>query len=103
MRYETLIAGYKNVVNTIYSPKQYYERITGFLRNYKPALGGERFRLTYLAVLLKSIVVLGIMEKGRSYYWKLFFGTLMRRPRLFPTAIALSIYGFHFRKVFNVL
>ena len=32
MNYETLIDGYKNILNTIYSPKQYYERIKTFKR-----------------------------------------------------------------------
>jgi len=25
--------------------------------------------------------------------------TLLRRPRLFPLAVTLSIYGYHFRRV----
>jgi radical SAM superfamily enzyme YgiQ (UPF0313 family) len=103
MRYDTLISGYKRIVSTIYSPKQYYERVAAFLKDYRPAWGGERFQFTYLVAFLKSMVILGIIEKGRSYYWKLFFGTLIRRPRLFPTAIAMAIYGFHFRKVFDVV
>ncbi len=103
MSYDTLVSGYKKIVNTIYSPKQYYERIAAFLKNYRPVLGGQRIQLTYVAAFLKSMIVLGMLEKGRTYYWKLFFGTLLRRPRLFPTAIAMAIYGFHFRKVFRVL
>jgi len=36
MNYETLINGYKNILDTIYSPKQYYERVKIFLKEYKP-------------------------------------------------------------------
>ena len=36
MEYETLIRGYKNVVKTIYSPNQYYQRIKTFLKEYQP-------------------------------------------------------------------
>ncbi len=46
-------------------------------------------------------VRLGIIGKERYQYWKLFFWSLFRRPRLFPLAITLAIYGFHFRKVFR--
>jgi hypothetical protein len=49
----------------------------------------------------KSAVRLGIIGKERYQYWKLFFWSLFRRPRLFPLAITLAIYGFHFRKVFR--
>jgi len=46
-------------------------------------------------------MILGIMEKGRRYYWKLFFWTLLTRPKMFPMAITLAIYGHHFRKYFG--
>ena len=32
-------------------------------------------------------------------HWKLFFSTLLKRPKLFPLSIILAVYGFHFRKV----
>ncbi|MDP2968887.1 MAG: DUF4070 domain-containing protein [Deltaproteobacteria bacterium] len=38
------------------------------------------------------------MGRGRVYYWKLFLWALARRPRAFPLAITLAIYGHHFRK-----
>lgn len=49
--------------------------------------------------LPKSILRLGIIGKERFQYWRLFFWTLFHRPRLFPLAITLSIYGFHFRRM----
>jgi hypothetical protein len=42
---------------------------------------------------------LGIRGVERAHYWRLFFWTLFRRPRLFPVAMTLAIYGFHFRQV----
>jgi hypothetical protein len=41
----------------------------------------------------------GIRGIERVQYWRLFFWTLFRRPRLFPLAITFAIYGFHFRRV----
>jgi len=102
MDYQTLIEGYKKIVNTIYSPKQYYERVKRFLKEYK--LMQKRtfhFHISDLEPLFKSILFLGIMGKERFHYWKLFFWSLFRRPRLFPLAITFAIYGFHFRKVFE--
>ncbi|NLG84319.1 MAG: DUF4070 domain-containing protein, partial [Firmicutes bacterium] len=33
------------------------------------------------------------------HYWKLFWWTLVRRPRALPLAITLAVYGYHFRKI----
>jgi hypothetical protein len=46
------------------------------------------------------MVRLGVIGRERFQYWKLFFWSLFRRPRLLPHAITLSIYGHHFRRVF---
>jgi len=101
MSHETLINGYKNILNTIYSPKQYYERIKTFLKEYRPAQRKRlpKLQLYQLTAFIKSMWVLGIKERGRKYYWRFFVSTLLKRPRAFPLSISLAIYGYHFRKV----
>jgi radical SAM superfamily enzyme YgiQ (UPF0313 family) len=104
MDYDLLINGYKKVLSTLYSPKHYYQRVRTFLRAYVPHKEKKmpfRFRPNYLTAFFRSIVVLGIIGKERFYYWRLLFWTLFTRPRLLPQAVTLSIYGFHFRKVFE--
>lgn len=99
---EALIEGYKNILQHIYSPKQYYARVKELLKNYKqPRMGIYNFKFNRLMALYKSMLLLGVFGKERYQYWKLFIWTLIRHPRLFPLAITLSIYGFHFRKVFE--
>jgi len=97
---ETLADGYRNILNSIYSPKPYYERIKTFLKEYKPK-GKKKVSINphYIMALIKSMWVLGIKEKGRVYYWKLFVWTLTKQPKSFPLSIAFAIQGFHFRKV----
>jgi len=100
MDYETLINGYKQILNTIYSPKQYYARVKILLKEYKPrGKGWGKIEINHLEALIKSMWFLGIKEKGRRYFWELFVSTLLRRPRSFPLSISLAVYGFHFRKV----
>lgn len=107
MNYEILISGYKRIIDGIYSPKPYYERAKGFLKDYKPLqrlhfhFGYIRFHFAYPGAFFKSIWFLGIKDKARAYYWKFFLWSLFRRPRLFPLAITYAIYGFHFRNVFK--
>ncbi|HER09703.1 MAG TPA: DUF4070 domain-containing protein, partial [Bacteroides sp.] len=55
-----------------------------------------------ILALFRSVFRIGLFSKGRFYYWKLFFWSLFRRPRLFPMAITYSIFGYHFRKVFGI-
>ncbi len=101
MNYKTLINGYRQILNTIYSPKQYYERVRIFLKEYKPQKRNRlsQLRFYHIEALIKTMWVLGIREKGRRYYWKFFISTLVKRPQFFPLSITLTIFGFHFRKV----
>jgi len=101
MNRETLINGYKHILNTIYSPKQYYERVRTFQEEYKPPKRKGRTQLQFYHIrgFIKSIWILGVKEEGRRYYWKLFLSTLFKRPRTFPLSMSLAVYGFHFRKV----
>jgi hypothetical protein len=41
---------------------------------------------------------IGIVEKGKFYYWMLIFWAL-KNPRCLMLAVRLSIYGVHFRKM----
>jgi len=100
MNRETLINGYKLILHTIYSPKQYYERIWTFLDEYKPrAIGYGRIQLYHIEALIKSMWLFGVWQKGRFYYWRVFAGTILKHPKLFPTYITMTVYGYHFRKV----
>jgi len=102
MNYDILISGYKKILNTVYSPKYYYKRVKTFLREYMPPQKKMfRFNMKYFCALFKSMFILGILGKERFHYWRLFFWTMFRRPKLFPMAITFSIYGLHFRKVFE--
>ncbi|MFQ6122588.1 MAG: B12-binding domain-containing radical SAM protein [Dehalococcoidales bacterium] len=101
MNYETLINGYKHVLNTIYSPKDFYERVKTFLREYHRPRRKRRARIRFYQIraFIRSIWVLGVKERGRRYYWKLFISTLLKYPRTFSLSMSLAVYGYHFRKV----
>jgi len=100
MNYEALIIGYKHILDTIYSPKHYCERIKTFLKEYKPRRKRRgKLEFCYVRAFLKSVWILGIREKGRRYYWKLLTSTLLRHPRSFALSVTFAIQAFHFRKV----
>ncbi len=100
MNYETLVDGYKHVLDTIYAPRQYYERVRTFLKEYKPPkVRVSHLQFHHIEGFIKSVWFLGLKEKGRRYYWKLIISTLLKHPRAFPLSVSLSVFGFHFRKV----
>jgi radical SAM superfamily enzyme YgiQ (UPF0313 family) len=102
MDYEILIKGYKKILSRIYSPEPYYRRVREFLREYRPSQRKAfRFNFSYVGAFFKTILFLGIIERERVYYWKLFLWSLFRRPQLFHLALTFAIYGFHFRKIFG--
>jgi radical SAM superfamily enzyme YgiQ (UPF0313 family) len=102
MNMKTLLTGYRQIVNTIYAPKQYYQRIVNFLTEYCPPKNGNgHFTFAHLAAFFKANLRLGIIGRERVQYWKLFFWSLTRKPAVFSLAVSLSIYGYHFRRVFE--
>lgn len=104
MNSHELITGYKKIIHDIYTTKLYYKRIRRLLLNYKPWYNKPAtINFVALSAFFKSIFIIGVLNKGRSDYWKLLIWTLFRRPALVADAKTFSIYGYHFRKVFGLL
>lgn len=100
MNHKMLTEGYKNIIKTIYSQKEYYNRVKTFLKEYRlPSPKTVRVTLRDIQALFKSLWILGILEKGKRFFWKLLLFSLFRHPKKFPITITLAIYGFHFRRV----
>lgn len=102
MDMNTLLKGYKKVIDGIYSCEPYYKRVKTFLLEYryiprKPA----RLTFSHIGAFFKSILFLGVIGKERKHFWNLMFWTMFKHPRLFPLAMMLAIYGAHFRRVFE--
>ena len=103
MKLDVLVNGYKQILHTIYSPKQYYERIQTFFKEYQPnsKVSSRKLKVHHITGLIKSALVLGIKDRARMHYWRLVFSTLLKYPRLLGLSITLAAQGFHFRKVYE--
>jgi len=100
MNPDTLITGYKRVLNSIFSPENYYSRIKVHLTEYRKSSKSPALPLSVqFRALSRVIWKLGIQEKGKHHFWKFFIWTTLRRPKMLPEAISMSIYGFHYRRV----
>ncbi len=101
---EELLNGYRQLIKDIYSYKYYYERLWNFIKNYNPK---EKHKVNFKEVVygakafFRSVYKLGIIESSRSYYWKTFFKTIFVKPKAIVIEITLTIYGYHFKKVYE--
>ena len=98
MGIEKLRAGYRRILQHIYSPGPYYKRVRTFLREYHPPKIPSTMSWRNLSAFLRSTFRLGIIGRERFQYWGLLVWTFFRRPRLLPLAVTLAIYGHHFRR-----
>ena len=103
MDYNDLLEGYKKIIHHIYSPRPYYERVRQLLLNYNRSNKGQKqIRLILLLAFLKSVYIIGVLNKGRREYWKFIVWTLFKRPKMMVDAITYSVYGYHFRTVYGL-
>jgi radical SAM superfamily enzyme YgiQ (UPF0313 family) len=98
MGIETLHEGYKMILSSIYSPKQYYQRINIFLDNYRPT-AISRLQKQDVIAFLKSAWRIGIISRARFHYWKLLIKTFFKKRMALPIAVELAIYGLHYEKI----
>jgi len=104
MNYGELIAGYSNIIKTIYSQKEYYTRLKHFLYHYNlPGWSTNKIRVTDIKAFLKLIWLLGIIEKGKRYFWKLLGVSLFKFPKKFTLAMTFAVYGYHFRRIASTI
>jgi radical SAM superfamily enzyme YgiQ (UPF0313 family) len=101
MDIKLLKRGYDQILSNIYGPKLFYQRVKTFLEHYQPPSAPVRVEWVELLAFFRSVYFLGIRGIERAHYWKLFFWTLKNHPKKFPLAITFSIYGYHFRKVWE--
>jgi len=94
-----LRSGYLKVLNTIYSQKYFCKRVKIFLQNYNFDYK-TKYKVGFrdIKAFIRSIWRIGMMEKGKIYYWMLILWSF-RDFRRVPLAVRYSIFGFHFRKL----
>ena len=99
MDLDRLHSGYREILGTIYAPRQYYQRVRTLLREFKRPRVARRLTRADIAALFRSFYRLGLFGRERVEYWKLLIWTAFRRPTQVPLAVTLAISGYHFRKV----
>ena len=98
---DTLIAGYKRVLSTLYDPtlSNYFERCWVLLQHLPPAQYRVR-RVEGRDILAFGKTVWRQLLSRQGLAYSRFLGRVLRhRPRMFPEAVRFAIEGYHFEKV----
>jgi radical SAM superfamily enzyme YgiQ (UPF0313 family) len=99
-----LIEGYKSILQTIYSPAEYYRRALdclSHLRRDEPE--PRRTRLAAdVAAFLRILVALGVRDPSRREFWRYLRSAVTQHRENFAHAITLAAMGYHFRKLTEV-
>lgn len=97
---QRLIRGYKRILQTIYRPREYYQRSLDCLARVSQETAEHRYSLLKESVAFARLIfTLGIIDKDRAEFWhytKQVFSTHRKR---FAQAMTLAAMGYHFRKL----
>ena len=95
-----LVSEYKKLLLSLYSAKNYYERVFNFVKEYRQHSYGS-LNIYSLIIFLKSVYFLGIVDKNRLYFWKMFLLCLFKYPSSLGKIITQAIYFLHYEKIFT--
>ncbi|MFO7749634.1 MAG: B12-binding domain-containing radical SAM protein [Desulfobacteraceae bacterium] len=96
---DALVEGYQSIMKQIYQPKNYYRRVRTLLRQLKTPEIIAPIDIQRFLSFFRAAMRLGFLGKERFQYWYLILWTLVNKPRHLSTAITLSIYGYHYRRI----
>jgi radical SAM superfamily enzyme YgiQ (UPF0313 family) len=96
-----LIQGYQRIMQTIYSPREYYERALVSMKRTAHELAERPHynALNALASLTRILLRLGVFDRERKEFWRFFTKTLLKHRNRFAESMRLAAMGYHFRKL----
>lgn len=95
--------GYREIIESIYSIKPYYQRVRNSLLSQKRYHKvRKKIQFSHLKALFRSFFWIGVLDRGRLEFWKLVFWTVFHRPGSFIDVMTYVVYGYHFRTVYGL-
>jgi len=97
---DLLISEYKKLLLSLYSVENYYNRILNFLKEYNEQNSGG-LTLYSLIIFFKSIYFLGIRDRNRFHFWKMFIICLLKYPKSLAKFLTQAIYFLHYDTMYK--
>jgi radical SAM superfamily enzyme YgiQ (UPF0313 family) len=96
-----LVQGYQSIMRTIYSPREYYERVLDSMKRTAHQLVEPNHYGMFrgFTILTKIFLKLGIIDRERREFWRFFTHALIKHRSRVPDSLRLAAVGYHFRKL----
>lgn len=96
-----LIQGYQRIMQTIYSPREYYQRVLDSMKGT-----GRHFSepthysvIAGVTTLTRVFLKLGVFDRERKEFWRFFTRALIKHRSRIADSLRLAAVGYHFRKL----
>ena len=96
-----LVQGYQSIMRTIYSPREYYERVLDSMRRTAEQLAEpSHYSLVRgFTTLTRVFLRLGVIDSERKEFWRFFTHALFKHRKRIADSLRLAAVGYHFRKL----
>jgi Domain of unknown function (DUF4070) len=96
-----LIQGYQSIMRTIYSPREYYERVLLSLRRTAQEFSEPQHYnlISSLTSLSRVLFRLGVLDRERKEFWRFFSRSVVKHRDRLAESLRLAAMGYHFRKL----
>ncbi len=96
-----LIQGYQTIMRTLYSPREYYERVLDSMRRTGRQISApQHYKLiSHLPSLTRILLKLGVWDRERKEFWRFLTQTLLSHRDRLAESLRLAAMGYHFRKL----
>ena len=98
-----LIQGYQSIMQTIYSPREYYQRaLDSMKRTAQHFVEPQHYNIvSAITAFARVMVKLGIVDGERKEFWRFFTKALLKHHDKLAETLRLAAMGYHFRKLNN--
>jgi len=96
-----LVQGYQRIMQTIYSPREYYERALASMRRTAQQFTEPQHYsiINGMTSLTRILLRLGVLDRERKEFWRFLTKTLLKHRNRFAESLRLAAMGYHFRKL----
>jgi radical SAM superfamily enzyme YgiQ (UPF0313 family) len=96
-----LIQGYQSIMRTIYSPREYYQRVLDSMKRTAQQFSSpQHYNLSSsVTALTRVLLKLGVFDGERKEFWRFFSQTLVKHHDRLAESLRLAAMGYHFRKL----
>jgi radical SAM superfamily enzyme YgiQ (UPF0313 family) len=96
-----LVQGYQTIMRTIYSPREYYERVLDSMRRTAEQFSEPTHYslIRGFTTLTRIFLTLGVIDSERKEFWRFFTQALFKHRKNISDSLRHAVVGYHFRKL----